>query len=99
MSPMTLAEEVRARRDAPSPAEARAMRRAAGVTQQRMAEEIGVARMTLARWESGERRPHPLPAARWAVVLDQVFRALSTDDSTDVSTDEAGHDAVRGVPA
>ncbi len=42
----------------PPPAVARAVREAAGVTQDRMAEELGVHRVTIARWEQdGGRSP------------------------------------------
>lgn len=52
-----LIEEVRKARALPSPKFARAIRQAAGVSQVRLAAELGVHRMTIARWESGERRP------------------------------------------
>lgn len=53
----TLVEESRASRRLPSPALAREIRRDAGVTQVRFAAELGVHWTTVARWESGARRP------------------------------------------
>ena len=41
----------------PSPEMARAIRRAAGVSQEAIANEIGVSRQSVAFWESGARRP------------------------------------------
>jgi transcriptional regulator with XRE-family HTH domain len=49
------------------------VRRIAGVTQQQLADELGVTQTTVARWERGERTPRPEAAARYAAVL----RALS----------------------
>ena len=42
----------------PSPAAARAIRLAAGVSQQRLADELGVHPLTVARWEEGLFRPN-----------------------------------------
>lgn len=72
-----LLDEVTRRRRLPSPALARAVRVAAGVTQQRLADEVGVHRMTVARWETGERHPRGAMAARWAEVLDSLREASS----------------------
>lgn len=67
-----LLEEVRLRRRMPSPAVRRAIREAAGVTQQRIADEIGVHRMTVARWESGARQPKGADASAYAALLEQL---------------------------
>ncbi len=69
---MSLIDEVRQRRRLPKPSTARAIREEAGISQQRMATEIGVDRMTLARWESGRRKPRPRAAASSAALLDQL---------------------------
>lgn len=74
---MTLADEVRSVRALPSPEHARAIRRAAGVTQVRLAEEIGVTRATINRWESGERRPRGrllLAYAEALAAIESVIR-------------------------
>ncbi|MDQ3326232.1 MAG: helix-turn-helix domain-containing protein [Actinomycetota bacterium] len=72
-----LLDEVARRRRVPAPAVARAIRVEAGVSQQRLADEVGVHRMTVARWEAGERRPRGAMAARWAEVLDSLREAAS----------------------
>lgn len=48
---------VRQARRLPPPEMAKAIRRAAGVSQEAIANEIGVSRQTIAFWESGARRP------------------------------------------
>lgn len=69
---MSLTEEIRAARSLPSPEHARAIRRAAGVTQARMAEELGVTRATINRWESGMRRPRGKHVTAYAAVLAEI---------------------------
>lgn len=39
-----------------------------------MADELGVHRMTLVRWEAGERHPRGSVAAGYAVLLEQLSR-------------------------
>jgi DNA-binding transcriptional regulator YiaG len=66
-----LADEVRARRQLPSRAMARAIRQEAGVTIRRVAQELGVHEVTVARWESGTRRPTgPHLAAYMALIRE-----------------------------
>ena len=72
-----LLAEVRATRDLPAPAAAREIRRAAHVTQARMAEALGVDRTTLARWEAGAMRPRPAQRARWSELLLQLEREVA----------------------
>jgi transcriptional regulator with XRE-family HTH domain len=54
-------ERVKARIDLhaslPEPAERRALREAAGLTQQELAVAVGVDRTAIAHWESGRRNP------------------------------------------
>lgn len=74
---MTLVEEVRALRAAlPSPAAARLIRLAADVTQARMAQELGVSRVTIARWEAGTRRPRGKTLLEYRRVLDELREAV-----------------------
>ncbi len=73
---MTLSEEIRAVRSLPSPELARAIRMNAGVTQARLAEEVGVTRATINRWESGERRPQGRHRATYAAVLAEIQAAV-----------------------
>ena len=70
-----LAEQVRAARRLPSPAVARAIRDAAGVSQQQLADELGVNRVTVARWELGERTPRGELRLRYTDLLDELQEA------------------------
>ena len=66
-----LVEEIVATR-LPTPAMARAIREAAGVSQVRVAEELDVNRLTVARWESGERSPRGANRSRYAALLAEL---------------------------
>lgn len=59
-------------RQLPAPAVARAIRVAAHLTQEELAREIGVDRVTLARWEAGRRRPQSLMAERYGRALAEI---------------------------
>lgn len=67
--PLTLAEEVRTRRSLPAPSVARAIRESAGVSQARLALEVGVTKATIARWEGSTRRPRGDLRAKYAATL------------------------------
>ena len=69
-----LLTEVRARAGIPSPRLARAIRESAGVSQVRMAREMGVHRLTIARWESGARRPRGAQLVAYAQLLADLQR-------------------------
>lgn len=66
---MTLIDEVREARRLPAPAAARLIRVSAGVSQTRLAREVGVHRVTIARWEAGTRRPCGRVRGRYAEIL------------------------------
>ena len=68
----TLTEEVLKSRRLPPPSIARAIRSEAGVSQARMAAELGVHRVTVARWESGARVPRGAVRLSYAKVLDEL---------------------------
>jgi DNA-binding transcriptional regulator YiaG len=70
-----LVEHVRAARRLPPPAVARAIRASAGVSQQRLADELGVCRVTVARWEIGARTPRGEIRLRYVDLLDQLREA------------------------
>lgn len=53
-----LVAEVREALSLPAPTVARAIREAAGVSQARLAAELGVHELTVHRWEAGTRTPH-----------------------------------------
>lgn len=67
-----LVAEVRAARRLPPPRLAREIRAAAGVSQARLASELGVQRVTVARWESGSRRPRGALLIRYLDLLEQL---------------------------
>lgn len=67
-----LVEQVRAARRLPPPVVARAIRIAAGASQQQLADELGVNRVSVARWEAGDRRPRGELRIRYAALLEQL---------------------------
>lgn len=71
---MTLLDEVRQAKNLklPPPNTARMIRVAAGVTQERFAQELGVHRMTVHRWETGERTPRGLHKVVYARLLEEL---------------------------
>jgi DNA-binding XRE family transcriptional regulator len=69
---MTLTEEVQTRRSLPAPELARSIRISAGITQERLATEIGVTRMTVGRWEAGKRQPRGRLLLDYIKVLNEL---------------------------
>ena len=63
-----------------------AARRAAGHTQESLAEFLGVDRCTVARWEQSRRRPHPWMRPKLATALkvttDRLTTLLCEDDQS-----------------
>jgi DNA-binding transcriptional regulator YiaG len=72
-----LAAQVRAARRLPPPAIARAIRDAAGVSQQQVADELGINRVSLARWELGTRSPRGALRLRYIELLDALRDAVA----------------------
>lgn len=64
-----LANKIRARRGLPAPALRRVIRESAGATQEDIAAEVGVNRVTVSRWESGQREPSGLRLVRYSALL------------------------------
>lgn len=64
-----LTDLVKARRELPAPKMRRALREAAGVSQDAVAQSIGVHRMTVNRWESGQCEPTPQHVIAYAAIL------------------------------
>lgn len=77
MPRQTLADHVRAARRLPPPAIARAIRDEAGVSQQQLADELKVNRVTVARWELGERSPRGELRLRYIAVLEELAEAVA----------------------
>ena len=73
-----LLEDVRKARRLPSPEMRRAIRMEAGVSQTRLAAELGVDRVTLARWESGDRTPRGELLGRYTDLLDELQAAVAS---------------------
>jgi DNA-binding transcriptional regulator YiaG len=73
----TLIDEIRTRRRAPLPAYAKAVRVNAQVSQDRLAQELGVHRVTVARWEDGSRRPTGALLVAYLDLLDQLSRVVA----------------------
>lgn len=72
---MTLIEELKAiNASLPAPARRKQIRVNARVTHQRVAEELGVHRITVLRWEKGASEPGPRVRARYAELLCAMER-------------------------
>lgn len=74
---MNLIDEVRIGRRLPPPAIAKHIRAASGLSQGRLAAEVGVHRVTLARWELGVSVPRGTTRVRYAQVLSELQQELS----------------------
>ena len=57
-------------------AEDEAIREGAGVSQVRLARALGVHRVTVARWESGDRTPRGTLRERYTALLDELRREV-----------------------
>jgi DNA-binding transcriptional regulator YiaG len=82
VGPMTadvqgLLAEVRRARELTTVPVARDIRRAAGLTQERLALALGVDRTTLARWEAGSSRPRPAELAVWVDALEALRQEVA----------------------
>jgi DNA-binding transcriptional regulator YiaG len=64
-----LIAEVLAAKALPGPSLAREIRRSAGVSRHRLAEELGVHEITVARWETGKRVPRGELRLRYGQLL------------------------------
>jgi DNA-binding transcriptional regulator YiaG len=71
----TLLAEVQAEQALPAPDACREIRRGAGVSQARLAAELEVAELTVARWEAGTRHPRGEMRRRYAALLDGLDQA------------------------
>jgi DNA-binding transcriptional regulator YiaG len=71
-----LTAEVLAARRLPLPKVAKAIREGAGVSQARMARALHVHRVTVARWESGDRAPRGELRRQYMELLDELRREV-----------------------
>jgi DNA-binding transcriptional regulator YiaG len=69
-----LAERIRTRRAAPPPALWGPIRKASGVTQADLAVELGVHRVTVARWEARTRVPRGELLEAYLALLEELRR-------------------------
>jgi transcriptional regulator with XRE-family HTH domain len=67
--------EVRVTRSLPPPTMRRALREAAGLTQERLGSALGVSRIAICRWESGLREP----CAKNRVAYAHLLAALAAE--------------------
>ena len=70
-----LVDEIRSRPKAPSPRVAQAIRVAAGISQSRLAKELGVHPVTVARWEGGTRTPRGDTLRAYVTLLSELQQA------------------------
>jgi DNA-binding transcriptional regulator YiaG len=75
-----LLDEVRTSLSLPRPDVARQIREAAGVSQARLAEELGVHELTVYRWESGTRSPHGNLRRAYACLLAELDQATRSTE-------------------
>jgi transcriptional regulator with XRE-family HTH domain len=71
--------EARKRRSLPAPDVRRLLRLNAGLTQDDVAEIVGVVRPAVTRWESGARTPVGRPALAYAELLERLAREVLDD--------------------
>jgi HTH-type transcriptional regulator/antitoxin MqsA len=64
----------------PPPKVAQAIRRAAGVTQQQLADALGVHVITVGRWEAGTRTPRGELRDRYREVVEELRAFVEGDD-------------------
>jgi transcriptional regulator with XRE-family HTH domain len=69
-----LLDRARRRREAPDPEWARMLRQRAGVTQQEVADLLGVTAPEVSRWENGQRRPGGTVRDRYEQLLGRLAR-------------------------
>jgi transcriptional regulator with XRE-family HTH domain len=72
MSADDLLEEVRRERALPPPRTLRLIRMTAGVSQARLAHELGIGRVSVARYELGTRKPRGALLARYIELLEAL---------------------------
>lgn len=72
MNPDTVLADARRRRNLPSPVTCRRVREQAGLTQNEVAELLGVERSTVTRYESGTRKPRGTVRLAYVDLLERM---------------------------
>jgi DNA-binding transcriptional regulator YiaG len=75
----TVADEIRSRlhgRELPTPEECREIRENAGLSQQEVADAVGVAKATISHWEAGARTPRGVLRIRYAEAIRALREAV-----------------------
>jgi transcriptional regulator with XRE-family HTH domain len=67
--------KIRAHRDLPPPAFRRALRESAGLSQEDVAQAVGVRRESVSRWETGIRAPRGQLLVAYTEVLEAIIAA------------------------
>jgi DNA-binding transcriptional regulator YiaG len=75
-----LVDRIQARRELPSPAMQRALRKAAGASLAEVAEAVGVTRQAVSMWELGHRSPRAHYLEAYLEVLRAFRRMMSEGD-------------------
>lgn len=75
MADLDLLTEVAARMALPSPAERRAIRERAGVSQRRLARQLGISSQAVSFWEHGARMPRGALLVRYTDALASLAQA------------------------
>lgn len=81
-----LTEEVKLSVSLPDPTAARNIRRRAGVSQPRVAAEVGVHPITVARWERGTRTPRGELRIRYARLLRLLDEVAASAEQARVAS-------------
>jgi len=77
-----LIDQLRTARRLPAPAACRAIRLASGATQQQIADTLDTNRVSVARWELGERSPRGELRLRYIALLDSLRETLIDPEDT-----------------
>jgi transcriptional regulator with XRE-family HTH domain len=74
-----LLRDARARRSLPDPAVRRLLRERAGLTQDQLANVLGVGRVAVTRYESGLRTPRGDTCVKYALLLERLAKERSNE--------------------